>query len=57
MDYAGDLTQDTLGTRVLYDRAAMRIEYADVADVNGTTRSATCRAIGASLTQPDGRAR
>jgi hypothetical protein len=32
MDYAGDLTQDTLGIGA-YDRAAVRLEYADVADV------------------------
>jgi hypothetical protein len=32
MDYAGDLTQDTLGLGA-YDRAAVRMEYADVADV------------------------
>jgi len=32
MDYPGDLTQDTLGIGA-YDRAAMRLEYADVADV------------------------
>jgi len=32
MDYAGDLTQDTLDIGA-YDRAAVRMEYADVADV------------------------
>ncbi|HET7544868.1 MAG TPA: hypothetical protein VFK05_33605 [Polyangiaceae bacterium] len=32
MDYAGDLTQDTLDIGA-YDRAAVRLEYADVADV------------------------
>jgi hypothetical protein len=32
MDYAGDLAQDTLGIGA-YDRAAVRMAYADVADV------------------------
>ncbi|MES1178758.1 MAG: hypothetical protein ABUL62_30830 [Myxococcales bacterium] len=32
MDYAGDLAQDTLGIGA-YDRAAVRLAYADVADV------------------------
>src|SRR6187402_3943735 len=32
MDYPGDLTQDTLGIGA-YDRAAVRLAYADVADV------------------------
>ena len=42
MDYAGDLTQDTLGIGA-YDRAAMRLEYADVADV-WNDPAATCQA-------------
>jgi hypothetical protein len=52
MDYAGDLTQDTLGIGA-YDRAAVRLEYADVADV-WADGSATCRAAKASLTNSTG---
>ena len=45
MDYAGDLTQDTLGIGA-YDRAAVRLEYADVADVWDERASVSCRASG-----------
>ncbi len=60
MDYPGDLTQDTLGIGP-YDRAAMRLEYADVADVwdepssvncspsSNPTASAACTANGSTL--------
>jgi len=41
MDYPGDLTQDTLGIGA-YDRAAMRLEYADVADVWDEPGSVSC---------------
>jgi len=44
MDYPGDLTQDTLGIGA-YDRAAMRLEYADVADVWDDT-TVSCRGSG-----------
>ena len=46
MDYAGDLTQDTLGIGA-YDRAAVRMEYADVADVWDDPSAVNCRASGA----------
>ncbi|HEX3851278.1 MAG TPA: hypothetical protein VHW01_09960, partial [Polyangiaceae bacterium] len=52
MDYAGDLTQDTLGIGA-YDRAAMRLEYADVADV-WDDKSVTCRAGSVTLTNATG---
>ena len=41
MDYAGDLTQDTLGIGA-YDRAAIRMEYADVADVWDESATVHC---------------
>jgi len=41
MDYAGDLTQDTLDLGA-YDRAALRMEYADVADVWDEPRDVNC---------------
>src|SRR6201999_4255518 len=48
MDYAGDLTQDPLGIGA-YDRAAMRLEYADVADVwDDTSKPATCHPVSGS---------
>jgi hypothetical protein len=53
MDYAGDMTQDTLGIGA-YDRAAVRMEYADVADV-WDDPAATCHpSSGVSLTNPTG---
>ncbi len=52
MDYPGDLTQDTLDIGA-YDRAAIRMEYADVADV-WDDKSASCRPSGTSLTNPSG---
>ena len=42
MDYAGDLTQDTLDLGA-YDRAAVRMAYADVADVWDERASVNCR--------------
>ncbi|HEY3667463.1 MAG TPA: hypothetical protein VGL19_15755, partial [Polyangiaceae bacterium] len=54
MDYAGDLTQDTLGIGA-YDRAAMRLEYADVADV-WNDKTVSCRPGSTSLTNPTGAA-
>ena len=45
MDYAGDLTQDTLGLGA-YDRAAVRLEYADVADVWDEPEAVSCRPGG-----------
>jgi hypothetical protein len=45
MDYAGDLTQDTLGLGA-YDRAAVRMEYADVADVWDEPGTVSCRPGG-----------
>jgi hypothetical protein len=41
MDYAGDLTQDTLDLGA-YDRAAVRMEYADVADVWDEPKTVNC---------------
>ncbi|HKO52057.1 MAG TPA: hypothetical protein VJV79_30315 [Polyangiaceae bacterium] len=41
MDYPGDLTQDTLGLGA-YDRAAVRLEYADVADVWDEPQTVKC---------------
>ncbi|MEO6600701.1 MAG: hypothetical protein ABIQ16_12560, partial [Polyangiaceae bacterium] len=41
MDYAGDLAQDTLGIGA-YDRAAVRLAYADVADVWDDPASVHC---------------
>jgi hypothetical protein len=55
MDYAGDLTQDTLGIGA-YDRAAVRLEYGDVADV-WDDKSARCHpSSGPSLSNPNGAA-
>ncbi len=64
MDYAGDLTVDTLGIGA-YDRAAVRLEYGDVADVwddkgarcqpstglslSGSGDTASCSSKGATL--------
>ncbi|MEI9935703.1 MAG: hypothetical protein WDO69_00630 [Pseudomonadota bacterium] len=45
MDYAGDLTQDTLGIGA-YDRAAVRLEYGDVADVWDEPATVNCRPGG-----------
>ncbi|HEY4102666.1 MAG TPA: hypothetical protein VGM44_02205 [Polyangiaceae bacterium] len=53
MDYAGDLTQDTLDIGA-YDKAAIRMEYADVADVwDDASVSCSGSAGGASCT-PNG---
>jgi len=41
MDYAGDLTQDTLDIGA-YDRAAVRLEYGDVADVWDEPKTVSC---------------
>ncbi|HEY4158376.1 MAG TPA: hypothetical protein VGM29_09770 [Polyangiaceae bacterium] len=57
MDYPGDLTQDTLGLGA-YDKAALRMAYADVADVvddpgarctpsNSATPTSSCTTKGA----------
>ncbi len=43
MDYPGDLAQDTLGIGP-YDRAAVRLAYADVADVWDEPGTVQCRA-------------
>ncbi len=57
MDYAGDLTQDTLDIGA-YDKAAMRMLYADVADVwddpsirckGSAAGTASCSANGVTL--------
>ena len=57
MDYAGDLTQDTLDIGA-YDRAAVRLEYADVADVWDERTTVNCRpgapdALGNPATGPN----
>lgn len=56
MDYAGDLAQDTLDLGA-YDRAAVRLAYADVADVWDDASGVRCRPgskplLGNAATRP-----